>query len=144
MEIALQIVCEAESPAQAKIIAKHLGPDAPVLEEDVIKAELKVFRALEFIDEPDELNVEEARITAIWTLGGDPWEEAEEYLKALDKSGVKKLLAYVWADEFEEMFIMAKGKMTRFKQWDRDKFTEFEGDTEQEIEYLKSLQKQYL
>ncbi len=144
MELALQVVCEAESPVQAKVIEKHLGPDAPVLEEDVAKAELKVFRALEYIDESDELNVDGTLITAIWTLGGDPWEETEEYLKALDKSGVQKLLAYVWADEFEEMFIMVKGKMTCFKQWDRDEFTDFEGDTDQEFGYLKLLQKQYL
>lgn len=144
MELALQLICQCDDNALAQQIAHNIGPDAPILEEDVKAGGLTVFRALEYIDEPDECFLNGCDITALWTLGGDPIDEAEERVLAFHKAGAKKILAYVWADEFEEIFIVRNGKLTRFNDWDRDIFTNFEGESEQEIEYLKKLQTSYL
>ena len=144
MELALQLICQCGDSALARKITHNIGPDAPVREEDVKTAELKVFRALEYVEEPDEYFVNDCDIGVIWTLGGDPIDEAEERLLAFHKAGAKKILAYVWADDFEEMFTVKNGKLVRFNDWDRDVFTDFDGDPEREFEYLKKLLELYL
>lgn len=137
----MQLVCQCNDVGLTRMIKTNLGPDAPVMEEDVEVSERKIFRALEYIEEPDELQVEDTLIWAIWTMGGDPLEEAEEKMQALHRAGATKILAYIWADEFEEIFIIERGKLKRLRSWDRTEYSNLEEGTAAEIAFLKRLQR---
>ena len=139
---ALRFDCE-NAVIRRKVIEFLNDDTRPVFIEDVEKQYEYLFNALEYVENPDSLDiVGETTVHAYFLLGGDYEQDMMDLLKSFLKAKVQYLVAYLEADDDIVFIYEQKGKFKEYKKWDEDRVDEARADSNKGFAYLDELSHQ--